>query len=494
MDLLIGLDVGTTATKALLFDLEGRALASASQSYGLITPQEGWVEQDPEALWAAVVTTLRSLAQQLRPSDRVLAIGQSSQGGTTIPVDAAGHPVYNAISWMDQRARAAGGAAQDTLGEELVYRITGWPLQVSLPLKHITWLREHAPQVFGRARRFLFVNDFIGQRLTGAGCMDPTDASITHLFNIETGDWDDRLLALAGISRQQLSPVAPSGTLIGRLTEAAGAATGLPAGLPLINGAHDQYCVAVGLGVTRPGPVQLSCGTAWVLLAVPETLEIGVRSRMALSCHAVPGRWGALSSLGGVGASLEWLIDQVFSGTGEPAGRERQYAWMNEAALNSTPGAGGLLFYPLSGGHSGLQYGGRGGLVGLTLSHSRGDLARAIMEGIAYDLRWTLEEIQAAGLCMDELKMVGGAARSPIWPQIVADITGLPVALPAVVEAASWGAAILAGVGAGVFPDAEAVQPAGAAQRRLAPDPGNQDRYRAGYEQYRTMCPRVCKF
>ena len=314
LSVLLGLDVGTTATKALLFDLEGNVRASASASYGLISPQAGWVEQDPEALWRAVVAVLRSIVSQLQPGQRVLALAQSSQGGTTVPVDAAGQPTYNAISWMDGRAQAEHAELRRQYGGEVFSHKTGWPLMAGLPLQHIRWLRDEQPDTFARSRHFLFVNDFIGRRLTGELCMNPSDASITQLLDIETGDWDDWLLMLAGIRREQLSPLHPSGVAFGKLTAEASAATGLPAGLPVINGAHDQYCAAVGMRVTRPGSVLLSCGTAWVLLAVPEDLEVGRRSGMALSCHAVPGRWGAIRSLGAVGTSLDWLIDNIWAG------------------------------------------------------------------------------------------------------------------------------------------------------------------------------------
>ena len=398
-------------------------------------------------------------------------------------------PVFNAISWMDQRARLEGGQALEQLGEEGYYRIGGWPFLATLPFKHILWLSRHEPQVFKRTRRFLFVNDFIGHRLTGEYCMDPSDASITHLFNIEHGDWDEQMLALAGIGRRQLSPVKPSGAIVGTLTRQVCMETGLPPGIPLVNGAHDQYCAAVGLGVTSPGPMLLSCGTAWVLLAVPETLEVGLQSHMAISCHAVPGRWGAMRALGGVGASIEWLIDQVYTGKDKPEDRKKLYAEVNESVLSSQPGAGGLLFYPLSGGHTELVYAGRGGFIGMNLKHTRADMARAVMEGVVFDLRWTLEEILAAGVQVDEMKMVGGGAASSAWPQIVTDITGIPVALPATREAASWGAAVLAGVGAGLFPGAAGVVSSAGPERRLEPNVSHRQRYDELFGHYKTSVP-----
>lgn len=482
--MLIGLDVGTTACKALLFEIDGRIIASSSTPYELITQQQGWVEQDGETLWLAVVKSLRDLAAQIPPGRQILALAQSSQGGTTIPVDSAGIPTHNAISWMDTRAQAEYEAVRGGMGAEAIQRKTGWPLMAGLPLQHLRWLRHHRGDVFARTHWIMFVNDFIGWRLTGERCMNPSDASITQLCDIEAGNWDDELLALAGVRREQLSPLRESGADVGRLTADAAQRCGLPAGLPFINGAHDQYCAALGLGVVEPGEVLLSCGTAWVLLAVPPSLAVGRASGMALSCHAVPGRWGAIRSLGAVGTSLEWLASQVWARPDVSERRTALYAAINEAAARSEPGGRGLLFFPPAGGHAGGFGMAHGGFVGLTLAHTRDDLSRAVMEGVACELRWAVDELRATGMTVDGLKMVGGAARSPLWPQIVADITGVSVVVPGITEAAAWGAAALAGIGAGVFADVESAARA-PAQSLTRYEPGNRAASDGLYERYR---------
>jgi sugar (pentulose or hexulose) kinase len=502
-DILIGLDVGTTATKAVAFDLAGIARAEASSGYGLLTPGHGWVEQDPEALWRAVVEVLRAVAGQLGPDDRVVALAQSSQGGTTIPVDAAGAPLGNAISWMDTRAAAQADAVRAQVDAEFIRTTTGWPLQAALPLQHIGWLRDNCPQLHTGARHYLFVNDFIGRRLTGRLCMNPSDASITQLMNLATGDWDERLLEMAGIRRAQLAPIRPSGAAIGALTLEAAEATGLPADALVVNGAHDQYCVAVGTGVTQPGRMLLSCGTAWVLLAVPENLALGLASGMAISRHAIEGRWGAIRSLGGVGTSLEWLVNNTYglpsaSGTGANTGpeRERLYIDLNEAAGRCPPGADGLLFLPLAGGHATGFGPARGGFMNLSLNHGRGHLARAIMEGTAFELRWAVEEMRAANVKVAELTMVGGAAKSSLWPEIVADVLGLPVTVPAMKDAAARGAAILAGVGAGPLHDAETALAAWKGEETcLQPEPRRQHLLDAAYARYQALArmQKVCE-
>jgi xylulokinase len=494
MDLLIGLDVGTTGTKAIAFDLEGHAVASATHQYGLLTPEPGWVEQDPPELWDAVVATLRAVAGQIDPADRVLAIAQSSQGGTTIAVDADYHPTYNAISWMDGRGDVEQAAIGATFGAERLYRLTGWKVMPALPLVHLLWLQKNRPEAFDRIRRVTFVNDYIGWRLTGALGMNPSDASITQLFDIGRGGWDDELLTMAGIGRDQVSPVIPSGGVLGRLTREAARATDLPAGTLVGVGAHDQYCAALSAGAITPGSTLLSCGTAWVILAIPPSLEVGLASRMGISCHAVKGRWGGLYSLGAVGTSMEWLAENIWGGCEAGRPREEIYAGINAGAARSEPGAGGLLFFPPAGGHGEIFGVGHGGFVNLTLPHTRDDLTRAVMEAVGFELRWAIEEIGRAGVSVNVLKMVGGASRSPIWPQIVADVTCLPVALPAFSQAASWGAAILAGVAAGVYADPEAgLAAVPQAERRLDPNSDCAETYARLFEQFRAWSPIITK-
>ena len=457
-DLLIGLDVGTTATKALLFDLGGNVMAAASRGYDLLTPRPGWVEQDAEQMWQAVVGTLRSLSQTVSPHDRIVALCQSSQAGTTIPVDHTCKPLHPAFSWMDQRAQDEAAAVESRWGAEFIRTTTGWALFGGLPLEHIAWFRRNRPAEFDVTEHFLFVNDFMGYRLAGRFCMNPSDASITQLMNLATGDWDERLLETAGAQREQLSPIRPSGTSVGTLTTQAAEATGLPCDVLVVNGAHDQYCAAVGTGVTRPGQMLLSCGTAWVLLAVPQSLEQGLESGMSISRHAVEGQWGAVRSLGAVGSSLEWLADNVWQApeaTETGVKRDPAYTQLNEAAARIAPGADSLLFLPIAGGHGAVYGTARGGFIDLSLGHTRRHMVRAVMEGTAFELRWALEELAEAGVGVTELTMVGGAAKSPVWPQIVADVVNLPVTVPVLRDAAARGAAILAGVGAGLLPDVE---------------------------------------
>jgi len=491
-ELLLGLDVGTTATKARAFDLEGHVVAGATRAYDLLTPQPGWVEQNPEELWSAIVQTVREVTTRISPHDHIVALSQASQGGTTIPVDAAGAPVHNAISWMDRRAATLSERTAKAFGTDYVQTTTGWPLSGALSLHHIAWLREHRPGVFSIAKRFLFINDFITHGLTGEAVMNPSDGTMTQLLDIEQAEWDPQLLDYAGIDRAQLSEVRPSGEVIGTVLPETARLLGLPDGVVVVNGAHDQYCAAIGTGVTIPGEILLSCGTAWVVLAVPDSLAAGRSSGIALSCHAIQGRWGGIRSLGGIGTSLEWLVNQVWC---DDASNDRadRYQALNTAAAGVPAGSRGLAFVPLSGGHQAGREG--GGFLHLTLAHTRDEMSRAVMEGITYELRRALEEIRQGGITVDRLTMVGGAAESPIWPQIVADVTGLPVIVPQERQAAAAGAAILAGVGIGRFAGPEEGFAAfrGNASE-LAPNPGDRSVYDLAYRDYHRLCNRLAEF
>lgn len=480
MDLLIGLDVGTTAVKALLVDIEGRIISSASYKYKLMTPRSDWVEQDPEDLWQGVVFTIKKILEDLKPSDQVVALSISSQGGTTIPVDDRFRPVYNAISWMDHRAYEQAERIRKQ-GINL-YEITGWDIYDGLPLLHISWLRENEPKIFSSARYFLFVNDFIINRLTGKLCMDPSNAGITQLFNISKLEWDKGMLDIAKITPEQLSPVRNSGFAIGNITQKASQETGLPESVLVVNGAHDQYCAALGTGVLEPGDVMLSCGTAWVILGVMDKLKFDPNKTLSISPHVIANRWGALKSMGAVGACVEWFLDNVLP---KNADRTKLYAELNEAVERTYPSAKGLIFLPSSGGYG---HGVRGGFIGLSISHSRDEMARAIMEGIAFDLRCTIDEILKSGIKIDNLRMVGGAASSSVWTKIVADITKIPVILPSVTQSAGYGSAILAGFGTGVFNNLkEAYYKLAGRGKQIEPNIDISKKYDDLYEIYKSI-------
>jgi xylulokinase len=500
-DTILGLDIGTTSTKAVLFDLSGAELATAEHAYRLHTPQPGWVEQDPEALWQAVVHVLRAIVDGAgygagaRGHALPIALALAAQSGSLLPARRDGTPLWPILTWLDGRTEALVRRWRAEGVEARVRAISGWHLYPGLCLPAIAWLREHRPDVFAAAGRYLSVNDFLVHRLTGRFCTNPSNGGGMQLLDVGRGAWSAELCALAGIEPGQLSPVLPSGAAVGPITPEVSRLTGLPPATVVVNGGHDQGCTALGLGVTAPGEVLLACGTAWVVTGVTDRPDLeALPPALDLNFHPAPWRWTASQSLGGLGASLEWLVQRCGPDAGPVAGdgRAAAFAALDAGLAETTPGSTGLFFVPLTGGHrapAGDQW---GAAWGLRLDHSRADMVRAAMEGAAYELRWALAPIRRAGMPMEQTWMIGGAASSPLWPAIVADVTGLPLTLPRGQQWPAVGAAILAGVGSGAFETLAAGQarfrrPA----RRIEPDPGRMRIYDACFAAYQQVAHRL---
>ena len=444
---LLGLDVGTTSTKAVLFTETGAELARAtSKSYRNHTPHPGWVEQDPEEIWQAVLSVLRYVMTRAGDNVRVSGICMAAQSGSLLPANERGEPVSPLITWMDGRTEDLITRWKDAGIQERVKTLSGWSLYPGLCLPTIAWLRENEPETFAAARHYFSVNDFIAHRLTGEMVSNPSNGGGMQLVDIHTADWNAELCDLAGISPEQLSPIQPAGNIIGKLKSEVCQSTGLTPGTVLVNGGHDQGVTALGLGVTDPGKLLLACGTAWVFTAVTDSPEMmRIPASLDLNFHIPPDRWTISQSLGGLGASLEWWIEQAWSGN-----RQEKFKALDRELVESQPNQR-LFFNPLTGGHDDPATTRSGGFVGLQLVHKRSDMARAIMESAGYELRWALDALKAVEMPIDRLWMVGGAATSPIWPAILANIAGVPISLPGYDNWPALGAAVIAGVGTGMF-------------------------------------------
>jgi len=491
---LLGLDVGTTSTKAVLFDLNGTELIRMTSSpYRVHSPYPGWVEQDPEELWGAVTSCLRDVMGRVRGQVRVAALCMAVQSGSLLPATELGEPVYPLITWMDGRSESLVQTwREDKKLRSLVKRVSGWSLYPGLCLPTIAWIRHHNPATFEAARRYFSLNDFLVHRLTGEFITNPSNGGGMQLVELHTAQWSDDLCALAGIKPGQLSTIQPSGSLIGEVRPDVCRSTGLTAGTVLVNGGHDQGCTALGLGVTDPGKLTLACGTAWVLTGVVNALDIErVPASLDLNFHTIPHRWTISQSLGGLGASLEWWVNQAWKGAGEKVSRQDLFESLNQELIRTKPGSG-LYFIPLTGGHDDPATTRTGGFTGLRLIHNRADMARAIMESAAFELRWTLESVREAGLPVDHLWMVGGAASSHLWTKILADITGIPIYLPSYDNWPALGAALLAGMGIGRFADyqdglSRFQKPA----QEVKPDPEMAVIVDEGFDSYKAYCHSI---
>ncbi len=469
---ILGLDVGTTATKAVLFDLSGQELAIAEQPYPLHTPQPGWVEQDPEEVWQALVQAVRTIVTQVGPNADITSLALSAQAGSLVSVKADGKPVYPIITWMDSRAAEIVTQWRAEGVEPMVRGISGWSLQVGLPLSCITWLHRHNPGVFAAAERFLGINDFLVHRLTGQFVTDYSCGTEMLLADVTTGRWSQTLCDLAGITFDHLPALRPAGVVIGPITPEVSRLTGLPPSTLVVNGGHDHCCEALAMGVTSGGRLLLTCGTAWVITGVVDRPDIAaLPPMMDLNFHVAPHRWAPSQFLGGFGATIEWYLRQCWP-TGQGLSRAELYRVFNQAVEQSRPGCTGLLFLPLSAP--------LGGFVGLRLDHARADMGRAILEGTAYELRGALEGMRRANLPVEQLWMAGGVTRSPVWTRILADVTGVPLTLTEYAHWSALGAAILAGWGAGLFESVEAGQLR--LQKPVKPLPP-EDTHRAVYDE-----------
>lgn len=453
-DAILGIDVGTSATKALLLDLEGREIAAASQSYSFLTPQPGWVEQDPEAVWQALLQVLGDVASRAGEGGyRLLSLAMAAQAGSVIPADAGGDPVYPMITWLDTRSQDVVGQWHVDGTAATIRRLSGWHPFAGLPLPSIGWLRQHRPDVHAAATRFMGVADFLIHRLTGQFATDVSAASELLLMDVRTGRWSEALCAIGGVNATMQSDIILPGRRVGAITAEVAARTGLPAGTPVIAGGNDQPCAGLAMGMTSPGKLMLSTGTAWVLMSVVDTPSpAGIPSWVNVYSHAVPERWIQGQLVGGFGATVDWWLRQLWPAADEHGPR---YGALNEAVRSSPPGGGGLLFLSVNGPSQVPGAVAGGGFVGLELAHTLADMSRAVLEGCAHEVRWALDELRSAGIPVEELWLAGGATRSPVWPQLLADVSGVPIVVAGYANWAALGSAILAGWGANAYPTLE---------------------------------------
>lgn len=478
---LLGIDVGTTGTKTLLFRSDGLLVGHAYRPYPTRTPEVGRSEQDPRDWWDAVVATVREVCGDRSVAQAVAGISLSLQGGTMVAVDASFEPVRPAVVWNDSRCRQEREAYLAEVGSaDTMYRKTGWELGDGLNALQIRWMRDHEPELFAKTAMFLSVPDYISYKMTGIPAVDLSDAGINQLGNIAQGIYDPQLLAFAGITEKKLPRICRSGEVIGHLTQAAAEELGLTTKTVLAAGAHDQYAVALGAGACRAGDILIGSGTCWVITCIADQPDFD--SGLSQSVAAVPEKWGSLWSLSSGGVCLEWLRRNLTAGED---GSRISYEQIDREAAGRRAAEDGLFFYPFSGRATLEKEFQKASFIGLDLSHDRFDMARAIMEGVAFQIVWMLEAFQTrpseAGL-----KLAGGASKSRLWCQLVADISGLPVRIPEVADLACVGAAILAGVGSGVYKDAEeGCKSLAVGEQVLLPQPERVEIYAKLLEEYK---------
>lgn len=504
MAALLGIDLGTSGVKAALFDAAtGRALASATAGYPLRHPRPGWAEQDAGEWWAATTQAIRDClalgAAAGVASGDIRGLGISGQMHGAVLLDDRDQPVRPVIIWADQRTQAQCDAIHAAVGLARLVARTGNPALPGFTAPKLLWVRDNDPATWARVRRVLLPKDYLRLRLTGTPAMEISDAAGTGLLDVAAGDWAWDVLAALGLDPALFPPIVGAADIAGRITSDAAALTGLPAGLPVAGGGADNACAAVGAGIVQPGQALVSIGTSGVALAFSPTPAIdrsGPIPRVHTFNHAVPAAWYLMGVTQAAGLTLRWLRDQI--GAAEHAeaqatGRDA-YDLMTELAATVPAGSDGLLFLPYLQGERTpvLDARARAGWVGLTAAHTRAHLYRAALEGVAFSLRDCLDVLRDAGVEIAELRVTGGGARSAVWRQLLADVFAEPLAPLAVEEGPALGAALLAGVAAGVYPSVPAA--CAAVVRTVAlttPDPAAVAVYARQMPLYRALYPAL---
>lgn len=478
MKAILTYDLGTTSLKTALFDpADGRLLALAEREIPIHRPSPTWAEQNPLDWWEAAVETTHKVLKAAPTGYQVAGIGLSSQRETVAPVDASGEPLGPAVLWMDRRALKEAGELAERLGADEIHQVTGMVAEPTFTAPKLLWLKRHQSHVFKRAQWFLCPKDYLGMRLTGAPFLDPSMACRTALYDTRRRDWWPAALEALELSPDRLAPVVDSAAPGGYLTAKAAAVLGLPTGIPVAAGGGDRCCEALGAAVGG-GRVMESTGTATNVSAATLRLGEHLPNGILVSAHVVEG-WLLEQGISTGGSVLKWLRDSV---TGLP------YAEMDRLAAGSPPGAGGLLLLPFFMGARATRWHSqaRGVMFGLTLGHSQGDLARAVMEGVTLEVRACLDVLRREGVEISELVCLGGGAASPVWLQIKAGVTGMPVGRLQSGHAASFGAMLLGAAAAGLISDPVAEA------RRLNPvvaqeEPQHADFYDRLYDLYNRL-------
>jgi xylulokinase len=490
---LIGLDIGTTGCKAIVFAADGRILGRSAREYSIAAPQPGWAEQDAAAVWALAWQCVRA-AVAAAPADPPRSLALSCQGEAIIPVDANGQPFRPAILGMDTRTTPENEWLAERFGAAELFRRTGMPMHTINTLPKLLWLQRHEPAVWGAAHQFLLYEDFMLRQLSGRAVISHCLASRTQMYDLAASDWAHDILAACGIEQERLAPLAPADGVVGTLRPDLCAELGLAHDVLLVSGGHDQACAALGSGVIAPGLAMVSTGTAEVVevaMGTPALSEPLRKGNISIYRHVAPGLYLAMTLNHSGGLLLRWFRDTLGAWEKEQAQMGGQDAYdliLSGAPAGPTP----LLVLPhfAGSGTPWLDTQSKGAILGLTFSTTRAVIAKAILEGLTFDLRANLDLLRDRGVALRELHAVGGGARSSLWLQMKADICQIPLRVPQVTEAACLGAALLAGVGAGVYRDlADAVARTVRYDRRVMPDAAQAAAYDERYRLHAQLYP-----
>jgi len=494
---LLGIDVGTTGVKTLLIDEAGGVACTATFEYPMYTPRPLWAEQDPEDWWQAAIKSIRRV---LRTAEidvaEIRGIGLTGQMHGMVMLDAQGKVLRPCIMWNDQRTAAECDWMMNTMGRERFLELTMNPALPGFTGPKIIWTREYEPEVYAQASKVLLPKDYIRYRLTGVYATEVSGASGTALFDVGQRQWSKAVLSEVGIPESWMPRSYESVEITGDITAEVADLTGLVAGTPVVGGAGDQAASAVGTGVVEPGLVSVTLGTSGVVFAYTEAPSRDPDGRLHTFCHAVPGKWHVMGVTLSAGGSLRWFRDTL--GLAEKnvsrlSGVDAYELLTAEAAI-APAGSEGLLFLPYLSGER-TPYpdpNARGSFFGLTLRHNKSHMVRSVMEGVAYSLRDSIEIFRDLDIPITQVRAAGGGARSPLWRQILADVFGTEIVTINVADSTAFGAALMAGVGTGVYSSVpEACANTIRITNRIEPIEANVQAYDRYYPVYRSLYPAL---
>ena len=487
----LGIDVGTGGTRALLVDERGKVRHACTAPHEDMRMERPlWAEQRPENWWDAAQLAVRGvLAEAGVAGTEVRGIGLSGQMHGLVILDAANQVIRPALIWCDQRSQEQVDAINAAVSKETVLACTANPVLTGFTLPKLLWVRDHEPALFARVRKVLLPKDYVRFRLTGEYASDVSDASGTALFDVVRRQWSFEMADKLGLDRGILPTAVESSALSGKVSRIAAAVTGLAEGTPVVGGAGDQAASAVGNGVVEPGLVSCTIGTSGVVFAHMASPAYDPQGRVHTFCHAVPGAWHVMGVTQGAGLSLQWFRNRLAPGAG--------YDALTAEAAQAPAGSNGLFWLPYLMGERTphLDAAARGGWIGLTASHTRADLIRALLEGVSYSQKDCLEIIENMGASVASVRVSGGGARSAFWRQMLADVFGRRAVVLETQEGSAYGAALLALVGSGAYPSVgELCRAAIREIDSLPPRPPETQLYTQGHRTYQSLYPALRSF
>jgi len=427
MKYILGIDVGTTRVKACIVDENGNIISSSFSKNNLYSLDENKFEQDAKEIWYSVIKAVKGIPSKIKAKVESLSI--STQGGTLFPFDKNGNPLRRGISWMDLRAIYLSKKLLKHHSKNFFFSITGRTPDIGcLPLLEIIYLKQNEKNIFRNTAKYLFVDSLLYYKMTGNIYIDPSNAIMTMLYDVKQNKWSEDILSLIGIKKEQLPEILPSGKEIGYLKPSVSKLLGLSYKVKVHIGGHDQYCAALGAGVIRTGDVMLSCGTAWAIVVVVDKPIFNLSSEFTPGPHVIESKYGLLTAISMAGIFIDWIKELL---------KIKDYKDVNKLIKESSIGSNGIIIIPSVEGKSLFS--------GISVNHSTSSILRASLEGLCFEVKRKLKFVKKMGVKLNSLTMVGGAAKNPIFSQIISDITGLNVKIPETSETGSLGAAILAG-------------------------------------------------